>query len=149
MGSGAPQAEAGAEPPEARPAPALGNENHTIVKVYYATDRQRTSSKQLASIYSGQPADPIRISYGICEVSIPKGHKPGQLEAPSIYRFEFKEDPDKHVVLLNIHPQEKKILFPQSEGCHRAIKRRKCLHLHSWLQCHLFGRGPPHGPDFL
>ena len=107
----APQAEAGAEPPEASPTPALRNENHTMVKVYYATDRQRTNSKQLASIYIGQPADPIKISYGICEVSIPKGHKPGQLEAPSIYRFEFKEDPDKHVVLLNIHPQEKKSYF--------------------------------------
>ncbi len=113
-GGAALQTEAGAEPPaqtEASPAASLGNENHTIVKVYYATDRQRTSSKQLASIYSGQPADPIRISYGICEVSIPKGHKPGQLEAPSIYRFEFKEDPDKHVVLLNVHPQEKKSYF--------------------------------------
>ena len=97
--------------PSAAPAPATENKNHTIVKVYYATDRQRTNSKQLASIYGGQPADPIRISYGICEVSIPKGHKPGVLEAPSIYRFEFKEDPDKHVVLLNIHPQEKKSYF--------------------------------------
>ncbi len=113
-GGAVPQTEAGAEPPAANePAPAasLGKKNHTIVKVYYATDRQRTSSKQLASIYSGEPADPIRISYGICEVSIPKGHKPGQLEAPSIYRFEFKEDPDKHVVLLNVHPQEKKSYF--------------------------------------
>ncbi len=105
-----PQIESGAEP-EASPAPAPNKTNYTIVKVYYATDRQRTNSKQLASIYSGQPADPIRISYGICEVSIPKGHKPGQLEAPSIYRFEFKEDPNKHVVLLNVHQQQKKTYF--------------------------------------
>jgi esterase/lipase superfamily enzyme len=91
--------------------PAAKPENHTIVKVYFATDRQRTKSLKLASLFGGQPSDPKRISYGICEVSIPKGHKPGQLEAPSIWRFEFTENPDKHVVLLKVHPQEKKTYF--------------------------------------
>ncbi|MCP4935574.1 MAG: alpha/beta fold hydrolase, partial [bacterium] len=90
---------------------AVGNENHTVVKVYFATDRQRTASTKLASLFGGQPSDPKRISYGICEVSIPKGHKPGALETPSIWRFEFKENPDKHVVLLKVHPQEKKSYF--------------------------------------
>ena len=85
--------------------------NHTIVKVYFATDRQRTNSTKLASIFGGQPSEPKRISYGICEVSIPKGHKPGALEAPSIWRFEFKEDPDKHVVLLKVHAQQKNSYF--------------------------------------
>ncbi len=85
--------------------------NHTIVKVYYATDRNRTSSVKLAGFFGGEPSDPKRISYGICEVSIPKGHKAGELEAPSIWRFEWREDPDKHVVLLKIHPQEKKSYF--------------------------------------
>ena len=85
--------------------------NHTIVKVYFATDRQRTNSTKLASIFGGQPSEPKRISYGICEVSIPKGHKPGALEASSIWRFEFKEDPDKHVVLLKVHAQQKNSYF--------------------------------------
>ena len=97
--------------PEIATAPAASAKNHTIVKVYYATDRQRTNSLKLAGLFGGQPSDPRRISYGICEVSIPKGHKPGVLEAPSIWRFEFKEDPDKHVVLLKVHAQEKRNYF--------------------------------------
>ncbi len=85
--------------------------NHTIVKVYYATDRKRNGGTKLASFFGGAPSEPKRISYGVCEVSIPKGHKPGELEAPSIWRFEFREDPNKHVVLLKIHQQEKKSFF--------------------------------------
>src|SRR5260370_17055470 len=30
----------------------------------------------------------------------------GSLERPSIWRFEFKEDPEKHVVLLGVSPQD-------------------------------------------
>jgi len=66
---------------------------------------------ELASFFRGQPSEPKKISYGICEISIPRGHKPGELEAPSIWRFEFTENPDKHVVLLKIHQQEKKSYF--------------------------------------
>ena len=40
-----------------------------------------------------------QVQLGICEVTIPKTHKTGELEAPSILRLEIKEDPNKHVVL--------------------------------------------------
>lgn len=39
---------------------------------------------------------------GTCEVSIPKTHELGELESPSIFRFEITEDSTKHVVLLGI-----------------------------------------------
>jgi esterase/lipase superfamily enzyme len=39
------------------------------------------------------------IEYGTCEVSIPPDHRVGQVETPSLLRFEFHEDPEKHVVV--------------------------------------------------
>jgi len=99
--------------------------NHTIVKVYYATDRQledtskltgyfgRKLSKSvlLASMFSGQRSEPTTISYGICEVAIPKSHKAGELESTSYWPSNWKEDPDKHVLLMDILPEEKEAYF--------------------------------------
>lgn len=39
------------------------------------------------------------LELGVCEVSIPANHDVGKVESPSILRLEFREDPDKHVVL--------------------------------------------------
>ena len=41
-----------------------------------------------------------KLELGTCEVSIPKLHEVGELESPSVLRLEFREDPDRHVVLL-------------------------------------------------
>jgi len=48
------------------------------------------------------------ISYGEIAVSIPHGHKTGELEAPSIWRLEFREDPRKHMVVLDRTIQSRK-----------------------------------------
>ncbi len=39
------------------------------------------------------------LEVGMCEVSIPPIHDTGHVESPSILRLEFREDPEKHVVL--------------------------------------------------
>jgi esterase/lipase superfamily enzyme len=71
--------------------------NYTTVKVFYGTDRQ-----------SGSPSDygPRRgtLAMGSCEVTIPRDHKMGELESRSIWRFEFRPDPEKHVTLLKVTP---------------------------------------------
>lgn len=40
-----------------------------------------------------------QIELGRCEVTIPKSHSPGELEAPSILRLEVSEDISRHIVL--------------------------------------------------
>jgi esterase/lipase superfamily enzyme len=40
-----------------------------------------------------------QVQLGLCEVTIPKSHQVGELEAPSILRLEVKDNADKHVVL--------------------------------------------------
>ncbi len=44
------------------------------------------------------------LQFGRVTVTIPKSHRPGSLESPAWYRFEFSPDPNKHVVLAEIRP---------------------------------------------
>lgn len=43
---------------------------------------------------------------GIASVSIPQSHQKGVIEAPKIARFEFKESPDKHIMLQRVEVLE-------------------------------------------
>ena len=45
------------------------------------------------------------LQMGTCQVSIPERHQVGEVESPSIFKFEFVEDPRKHVVLLSVDRQ--------------------------------------------
>ena len=82
--------------------------NFARVKVFYATDRLRTASQNPADIY-GVRRDIL--SYGVCEVGIPRDHRMGELERPVVWRLEFREDPKKHVVLLSVEQQTKENFF--------------------------------------
>lgn len=69
------------------------------VPVWYATDRKRTGSSTPKTCYSGDRGTP---TYGRVEVSIPDFHDKGKLEKPNLFRLQFREDPNKHVVLLTL-----------------------------------------------
>jgi esterase/lipase superfamily enzyme len=71
--------------------------DYSVVRVFFATDRNDTGSEKPAEKFGGDRSD---LSYGTCEVSIPREHRMGDLEAPSIWKLEFREDPKRHVVLL-------------------------------------------------
>ncbi|HXV23238.1 MAG TPA: alpha/beta fold hydrolase, partial [Alphaproteobacteria bacterium] len=87
------------------PLPAAGPEP-VIVPVFYTTDRRVTYSATPQEWY-GSMRGPL--SYGRVEVTIPLDHRLGHLEAPSFWRFEFREDPSKHVVFfsLEVLPEQK------------------------------------------
>ncbi|MBI5040231.1 MAG: alpha/beta fold hydrolase [Gammaproteobacteria bacterium] len=51
------------------------------------------------------------LRYGTADVSIPRDHRLGELEEPSILRLEFKEDPDQHVVLMHVVVQDADAFF--------------------------------------
>jgi hypothetical protein len=88
----------GAEPP--RP-------NYDVVPVFYVTDREDTGNQNPVLRYSGERSRAATIAYGICEVTIPSTHVPGELESPSWLHFEYNPDPDKHVVLRSVQPLER------------------------------------------
>ena len=58
-----------------------------------------------------------KLELGTCEVSIPKLHEVGELESPSVLRLEFREDPNRHVVLLGIQPEPADRFFADLREC--------------------------------
>ena len=79
-----------------------------VVRVFFATDRNQTASTKPAEMFGGGRG---ALSYGLCEVSIPRDHRLGELEAPSIWKLEFRDNPAKHVVLLNAVAQARGDFF--------------------------------------
>ncbi|NNE36253.1 MAG: alpha/beta hydrolase, partial [Rhodothermales bacterium] len=74
------------------------------VRIFYATDRNDTGrSESDLRFGSGRGSGVV---YGSCTVSIPRDHRMGELERPSVLRFQFRENPEKHVVLLKIDDYE-------------------------------------------
>jgi esterase/lipase superfamily enzyme len=71
------------------------------MRVFFGTDRTPTGSQKAAEMFGNGRNEQGPISRGTCDVSIPRDHRMGELEAPSILRLEFSEDPAKHVVLLD------------------------------------------------
>lgn len=69
------------------------------VKVFYATDRVPTGSDRPNDFYGGGRGE---LGYGELEVTVPRVHKPGEVEAPSITKFEWTENPERHFVLSKI-----------------------------------------------
>lgn len=112
-------------PPESTDSIAVsGDGDPTIVRVFYATDRGRTGSSDPDDFYGGDFAS---LEYGRVEVSLPPGHEVGELESPSIFRFEFRANPDKHVVLSSIEPLMKDDFFSQVRDSLRVAGSREAL----------------------
>lgn len=49
-------------------------------------------------VYNGARGELMR---GICDVTVPDSHRRGQVERPSLLRFEFREDQQEHIVLTS------------------------------------------------
>jgi esterase/lipase superfamily enzyme len=96
--------EAPSPPPPVLPRSAMGPEalGHTVVKVHYATDRHRTQAADPNEVFGAERGE---LTFGICEVTIPLSHAEGALEGPSVFRFEYAEDPSQHVVLRSVKQQ--------------------------------------------
>src|SRR5260370_15663955 len=75
--------------------------NYAVVRIFYATDRKLTGLCRPSLFYGNVRAEDGPLSFGLAQVSIPKDHKPGMLESPSIWRH---EDPSRDVVLLGVNP---------------------------------------------
>jgi esterase/lipase superfamily enzyme len=81
------------------------------VKIYYATDRARSGSDLPTEFYGGQRGSALEL--GTATVSIPLSHRPGAIEAPSIWSFEFRPDPQRHVVLTKVIPNASEKVFAE------------------------------------
>ena len=90
------------------------DEGFTRIKLYYATDRARTGETAPSAFYGGGRADAL--DYGVLEVSVPKNHVPGEIEKPSIWTFDFREDPERHIVLQKLTAMPHDAVFADMRG---------------------------------
>lgn len=84
--------------------PGLASHGAAFVGIYYATNRARAGdAADRSTHFSGLRAtDEQPLSYGISYVSIPASHEEGRIERPSLLRFEFKQDPNKHMIIERV-----------------------------------------------
>jgi hypothetical protein len=70
------------------------------ITLFYGTNRNDTGAISVNDKY-GDKLDELK--YGVCEVSIPRGHVQGAIERPrNLWVFEFPENNDKHLILKTI-----------------------------------------------
>jgi esterase/lipase superfamily enzyme len=74
------------------------------IPVFYGTDRGQIEGADGQLSYSGERGDTLR--FGRAEVSIPDDHRMGRVERPRWWRLEFRQDPEKHVVISGIQELE-------------------------------------------
>lgn len=100
------------------------SDNPEFVKlpIYFATDRNYVESEDVYEKFGVERSD---LKYGICEVSIPHDHKIGKIESPSMWRFEFSEDPEKHVVMHSIKVMEHRDFFKSLASAISKTKRKR------------------------
>lgn len=89
----------GVPPP---PPPPPDPNNHAIVPVFYATDRDRISYTPLTYGVDREPAKQLHL--GRIDISVPRDHQMGQLERPTVWTF-WKEDPAKHFIVVKAQEQ--------------------------------------------
>ena len=109
--------EGSAPPPVASPAAAAApspekakDENYTLVRVFYGTDRDRTGSREAAEFYGGGHG---QLELGTCDVSIPKSHQTGKLESPRWWHLEFSEDEKRDILLRKVEPLDPARFYEQ------------------------------------
>ncbi len=105
-------------------------EPYVRIPVFFATDRNDTKDTDLNDRFGGKRAD---LKYGICEVSIPNTHKVGEIETPSMWRFEFSEDPKKHIVIQDIQLHDKDDYFRMmSDKIQQSSEKSTFLFVHGY-----------------
>jgi len=104
----APRHLARAAPPP--PAAADGEKPYKTVQLFFGTDRNVTGSTVPADVFGEERGHTL--IFGTCEVSIPRDHQAGELEAPFILR-RFFESPDRHVVLLSVTRKTRDQVFAE------------------------------------
>ncbi len=75
-------------------------------RVLYGTNRRRTAHFDDPNRFFGSERGGLQT--GFCYVSVPQHHATGEIEEPSLLRFEFRENPKKHLVLMQVEPTSRR-----------------------------------------
>ncbi|HJV90922.1 MAG TPA: alpha/beta hydrolase [Holophagaceae bacterium] len=90
---------------------AVAGDTYARVSVMFGTDRKATSP---GGWFGGERGEGI--TYGEVVVSVPFQHKAGEIETPSLWRLETREDPSKHMVLVERRVESREAFLAQVKG---------------------------------
>jgi len=91
--------------PNAAPRPlrfasrAAATEQYDQVDIFYATHRRPTGDPDPLKFYKGQRGP---MAYGKATVSVPRNRATGEVPRPSIWKLEFRPNPEKHIILTSV-----------------------------------------------
>lgn len=97
-----PPATAAALPPPPISDPGSPDKGYAEVEVFYGTDRALQRDKPVEERFGPMKSRFSGLHRGVCKVSVPRDHRMGEIERPSIWKMEFTPDPRKHMVLLGM-----------------------------------------------
>lgn len=103
-------------------------EKYTVIRVGFATDRNRHDGLQDEGWFGSQRSEVL--SYGFCSVSIPSDHRLGNLESPSWH--EISEDPNKHMVVRGIEVQGKPTFYSAISAALKFGKNSSLIFVHGY-----------------
>ena len=96
--------------------------------VFFATDRAPLASSKPNRLRFAADRSKEGLILGRCEVTFPPKHKLGKLERPlKILGFEFKEDPQKHVVLKSVTRLDPDDFYAEAKAHVGKSKRREAF----------------------
>jgi esterase/lipase superfamily enzyme len=110
----------GAGSAQAVPKPERKARSYNLVDVFYATDREEsTSSRSKTQIrYLNNLPEKRAVQYGICRVTVPERHSLGRIESPSIWSFTITANPEKHFTIRTCTKRSQATFF--KDLCHRV-----------------------------
>ena len=74
-------------------------ETGTVINLFYGTNRKKNKNKDVNKVFGNEIG---KLQYGTCEVSIPLGHKVGDMERPfGTENIHLEENQGRHISLLN------------------------------------------------
>lgn len=101
-----------------------------LICVLLAVQRGLTAIEQQGVSYLGDRGALVR---GICQVTIPDTHQPGNLESPALWRLELAPDVKKHVVLRETRELPATAFYKQlAEAVQSAPERDVLVFVHGY-----------------
>lgn len=92
---------------------------------YYVSMKNRSIALERTGVQYGRGRGDMEV--GTCEISIPKDHRIGIVESPSIFTLEFREDPSKHVILDSIDRKDGEEFFSELKATIEKSSRHEAM----------------------
>ena len=104
--------------------------DYVTLEVFFGTDRNDTKDSDLNDRFGVKRSS---LKYGVVDVSIPHDHRVGEIESPSIWKFEFSEDPSKHLMLQKVRILDRAKFFNKlADDIRKSDKKSSFLFVHGY-----------------